>query len=39
LHESRTGRPQDVALDMSGAFTAAIALFPFLRLENRREEG
>jgi VanZ family protein len=37
FHESRTGSPRDVALDMSGAFTAALALFPFLRQENRRE--
>lgn len=31
LYLSRTGRPRDVLLDMSGAVTAAIALFPFLR--------
>ena len=37
FYASRTGCPQDVALDMSGAFTAAIAFFPFLRQENLRE--
>jgi VanZ family protein len=39
FHESRTGCPHDVALDMSGAFTAAIVLFPFLRLTDQGEEG
>ncbi|MGQ9922183.1 MAG: VanZ family protein [Desulfobacca sp.] len=31
LYLSRTGSPRDILLDMSGAVTAAIALFPFLR--------
>lgn len=35
LHTSRTGSPWDVALDMSGALTAAVLLFPLLR--NRKE--
>ncbi len=39
FYASRTGCPQDVALDMSGAFTAAIAFFPFLRHENQRESA
>ena len=39
FYQSRTGCSQDVALDMSGAFTAAIAFFPFLRQENQRECG
>jgi VanZ family protein len=30
LHPSRTGSPRDVVLDMSGALTAALVLFPFL---------
>jgi VanZ family protein len=37
FHESRTGSPQDVALDMSGALTAAIVLFPLLEQEDQRE--
>lgn len=37
FHESRTGCPQDVALDMSGALTAAIVLFPLLQKEDQRE--
>jgi VanZ family protein len=35
LHPSRTGSPRDVVLDMSGALTAALASFPFLRQEDR----
>lgn len=31
FHHSRTGSPRDIGLDMSGALTAAIATFPFLR--------
>jgi VanZ family protein len=31
FHSSRTGSPGDVILDMSGALTAALVLFPFLR--------
>lgn len=34
---SRTGSPRDVALDMSGALTAAIAVFPLLRPVDQRE--
>jgi VanZ family protein len=34
FHECRTGCPRDVALDMSGSITAAIAFFPFLRRDN-----
>jgi VanZ family protein len=34
LHPSRTGSPRDVVLDMSGALTAALAWFPFLRQED-----
>jgi VanZ family protein len=37
FYESRTGSPQDVALDMSGALTAAIVLFPLLKQEDQRE--
>jgi VanZ family protein len=36
FYPSRTGCPQDVALDMSGALTAALAFFPFLRQENKK---
>lgn len=36
FYASRTGCFQDVALDMSGALTAALAFFPFLRYENLR---
>jgi VanZ family protein len=35
FYHSRTGCPQDVALDMSGALAAAIVFFPFLRQENQ----
>ena len=35
LHPSRTGSPRDVVLDMSGAFTAALVGFPFLRQEDQ----
>jgi VanZ family protein len=35
LHPSRTGSPRDVVLDMSGALTAALAWFPFLRQEDQ----
>jgi VanZ family protein len=35
FHNSRTGSPRDVALDMSGALTAALVLFPFLRQEDQ----
>jgi VanZ family protein len=31
FHPDRTGSPRDIGLDMSGALTAAIATFPFLR--------
>jgi VanZ family protein len=34
-HFSRTGSPRDVVLDMSGALTAAIAWYPFLRQEDQ----
>jgi VanZ family protein len=34
---SRKGQPQDVALDMSGALTAAIVLFPFLDEKDRKK--
>jgi len=34
LYLSRSGSPRDVLLDMTGAVTAAFALFPFLRQEN-----
>jgi VanZ family protein len=37
FHESRTGCPRDVALDMSGALTAALVLFPLLQKEDQRE--
>jgi VanZ family protein len=37
LYSSRTGSPRDVGLDMSGALTAAIAFFPFLRQEDRKK--
>ncbi len=36
LYLSRSGRPQDVVLDMSGALTATIALFPFLKQDDKR---
>ncbi len=39
LFLSRTGSPRDVLLDMSGALTAAIALFPFLRQESAATVG
>lgn len=38
LHPSRTGSPRDVVLDMSGALTAALVLFPFLRQDDREKE-
>lgn len=31
LHPSRTGTLRDVVLDMSGALTAALVMFPFLK--------
>jgi len=37
LHNSRSGRFEDVLLDMSGALAAALAMFPFLR-ERRPQE-
>lgn len=37
FHQSRSGSPKDVALDMSGALTTAIVLFPLLKQENRQE--
>jgi VanZ family protein len=38
LYNSRSGSPWDVALDMSGALTATVTLFPFLREEDRQRE-
>jgi hypothetical protein len=35
FHSSRNGSPRDVALDMSGALTAAFVMFPFLHPEER----
>jgi VanZ family protein len=35
FYSSRTGQPKDVVLDMSGALTAAIALFPFLKKDDQ----
>jgi VanZ family protein len=35
LHPSRTGSVWDVVLDMSGAMTAALLLFPFLRQKDQ----
>ena len=37
LHTSRTGSLWDVALDMSGALTAAIISFPLLRQQGREK--
>jgi VanZ family protein len=37
FYASRSGSPKDVGLDMSGALTAAIALFPFLRQDNSKK--
>lgn len=37
LHPSRTGSVWDVVLDMSGALTAALILFPFLRPDDREK--
>ena len=38
MHPSRTGSVWDVVLDMSGALTAALVLFPFLRQDDRKKE-
>jgi VanZ family protein len=35
FHPSRTGNLNDVILDMSGALTAAVALFPFLKEDDQ----
>lgn len=35
LYPSRTGSVRDVLLDMSGALTAALVMFPFLRSDDR----
>jgi VanZ family protein len=35
FYASRAGNPRDVVLDMSGALSAALVMFPFLRQENQ----